>query len=173
MSFVRWALVVVPLVVLLGFLSGRSVPVGSENRWYQVLAKPGFTPPDWAFPVVWGLLYILLGLALALVLSARGARWRWLAVALFAAQLLLNLAWTPVFFGMHQVQIALLMIVGIELLSIAAAVVFAYVRPAATLLMLPYLAWIALAGALTWEIGRLNPDAATLVPPVASSHVIG
>ncbi len=173
MSFVRWAAVTVPLVLLLGFLSGRSVPAGDENGWYLALAKPAFTPPGWAFPVAWSILYILMGSALALVLSARGARLRWLAVALFVAQFALNLAWTPLFFGAHKVNAALLVIVAILGLSILTTFVFARVRPLAAALMVPYLAWLAFAAVLNWQIGVLNPDAEHLVPETRASQVIG
>lgn len=169
MSFLRRAMVTVPGVLLLGFLSGRTVPSGEGNNWYAALAKPDFTPPGWAFPVVWSTLYIMLGLALALILSARGARLRGLGVALFVAQLAGNLAWTPLFFGAHQVQAAFLLIVAILGLSILTTIVFAQIRRVAAWLMVPYMVWLCLAGALNWEIGRLNPDAERVAPsPVAS-----
>lgn len=173
MSFVRWAAVTVPLILLLGFLSGRTVPSGDENGWYMALTKPGFTPPGWVFPVAWSILYVLMGTALALVLSARGARLRTLAVALFVAQFALNLAWTPLFFGAHKVNAALLVIVAILGLSALATFVFAKVRPLAAALMLPYLAWLAFAATLNWQIGVLNPDAEHLVPETRTSQVIG
>jgi tryptophan-rich sensory protein len=172
MSFVRWAAVAVPGVLLLGFLSGRTVPSGEQNGWYAALAKPGFTPPGWAFPVAWSLLYVMLGLALALVLSARGARLRGLGIALFVAQLAGNLAWTPLFFGAHRIGAAFLLIVAILGLSILTTIVFAQVRRVAAWLMVPYMAWLCLAGALNWEIGRLNPDAERVVKAAAASQVI-
>lgn len=172
MSFLRWAAWAVPAVLLLGFLSGRVVPSGEQNGWYAILSKPGFTPPGWAFPVAWSLLYVMIGLALALVLSARGARLRGLGVALFVAQLAGNLAWTPLFFGAHRVDAAFLLIVAILGLSILTTIVFAQVRRAAAWLMVPYMLWLCFAGALNWEIGRLNPDAERLVQPVAASQMI-
>lgn len=172
MSFVRWAAVVVPLVLLLGFLSGRSVPAGNENGWYIALTKPAQTPPGWVFPVAWTILYLLSGLALALVLSARGATLRWLGLALFVAQFACNLAWTPLFFGAHRVDAALLLIVAMLGLAILTTFVFGRVRRVAAWLMLPYLIWVSFAGVLTWRIGQLNPDAATLVPPAAASQML-
>ncbi len=172
MSFVRWAAVAVPGVLLLGFLSGRTVPSGEQNGWYAALTKPDFTPPGWAFPVVWSLLYVMIGVALALVLSARGARLRGLGIALFVAQLAGNLAWTPLFFGAHHVGAAFLLIVAILGLSILTTIVFAQVRRVAAWLMVPYMAWLCLAGALNWEIGRLNPDAERVVKAAAASQVI-
>jgi tryptophan-rich sensory protein len=173
MSFVRWAAVAVPLVLLLGFLSGRTVASGGDNAWYRGLVKPAVTPPGWVFPVAWSALYIMLGLALALVLSARGARLRWLGVALFAAQLALNLTWTPLFFGAHQVDAAFLVIVGMLGLSIITTIVFARIRRVAAWLMVPYMVWISFAGVLTWRIGQLNPDADRLVQPGAASQMLG
>ena len=173
MSFLRWALVTVPGVVLLGFLSGRSVPVGTENSWYLALSKPAVTPPPIAFPIAWTTLYILMGVALALMLNARGARGRGPALALFGAQFLLNLAWTPVFFGLHKVGVATLVIAAMLALAIAATIAFGRVRTVAAWLMVPYLVWISFAGVLTWRIGQLNPDADALVPRAGTSQVIG
>ncbi|WBH16997.1 TspO/MBR family protein [Sphingomonas radiodurans] len=173
MSLARWALVCVPLVVLLGFLSSRSVPTGNDNRWYSALVKPALTPPDWLFPVAWSTFYIMIGFALAMILNARGARGRGLAVALFAGQLGLNLAWSPLFFGAHLVGWALLTIVGMLLLSIATTFQFARIRRTAAWLMVPYLVWLSFATGLNWRIGQLNPDAETLVPGARTSQVIG
>lgn len=172
MSFLRWAIVTVPGVLLLGFASGRSVPSGSENGWYVALTKPELTPPGWVFPVAWTTLYILLGLALAVVLNARGARGRGVAVGLFAVQLALNLAWTPTFFGAHRITLAFVIIVAMLLVSIATTFAFARIRRVAAWLMLPYLVWISFAGVLTWSIGRLNPGADTLVPGARTSQML-
>lgn len=173
MSFVRWAAVFVPLVLLLGFLSGRTVAAGSENLWYAGLAKPSFTPPDWLFPVAWSILYLMLGVALSMVLAARGARLRWPAVAAFALQFALALAWMPLFFGAHKVSAAVMLLVAIVAAAAVTALLFWRVRRTAALLMLPYITWIAFAAALTFEIDRLNPYAETIVPPTGTSQMLG
>jgi tryptophan-rich sensory protein len=172
MSFLRWAVVTVPLILLLGFVSGRSVPVGSENGWYMALAKPALNPPGWVFPVVWTTLYVMIGVALAMILNARGARQRPLAVGLFAAQFVLNLLWTPTFFGAHKIGAAVIVIVAMLILSIAATIVFARIRPAAAWLMVPYMVWISFAGVLAFSIGQLNPDAETLAPASHTSQML-
>ena len=172
MSFLRWAVVTVPAVLLLGFASGRSVPAGSSNPWYVALEKPALTPPGWMFPVAWSLLYVLLGLALAIVLNARGARGRGVAIALFVAQLAANLEWQPLFFGAHRVGAALGLIVVMLALAIATTVLFSRIRPVAAWLMVPYLVWISFAGVLTWSIGRLNPEAETLAPSSRTSQML-
>ncbi len=173
LSFLRWAVVTVPLILLLGFLSGRSVPVGSESPWYAALVKPEVTPPNWLFPVAWTTLYVLIGVALAMILHARGARGRGLAITLFVVQLALNLVWTPLFFGAHQVWLALADLVALLVIAIAATVLFGRIRTIAAWLMLPYLIWVSFAGVLTWRIGQLNPGAETLVPAAHTSQVIG
>lgn len=163
-SFARWAAVTVPAVVLLGFLSGRLVPSGSDNAWYVALAKPPLNPPDWAFPVAWSIIYVCLGLALATVLNARGARGRSLAVSVFVLLLVLLFAWAPVFFGKHLIAAATLLIVAIELVGIAVTFLFARIRRRAALLMLPLLVWVGFASVICWRIGQLNPDAGRVAP---------
>ena len=172
MSFLRWAIVIVPLILLLGFASGRAVPSGSENVWYQALTKPELNPPGWVFPVVWTTLYIMIGLALAMIVHARGARGRGVAIGLFVVQFALNLAWTPLFFGAHLVDIALFVIVAILAVSIATTFAFARIRRGAAWLMLPYLVWLSFAGVLNWRIGQLNPNAESLVPRAQTSQML-
>lgn len=171
LSFLRWAVVTVPLILFLGFLSSRIVPAGAGNHWYAALAKPAVTPPDWVFPLAWGLLYVLMGFALAMILHARGARLRGVAIVLFVLQLLVNLVWTPMFFGAHLVSWALVTLVVMFVLALATTIVFGRIRTGAAWLMVPYLAWLCFAGALTWDILRLNPDAETLVPSAASTQI--
>ena len=172
MSFARWAMVCVPAILLLGFLSGRSVPVGSDSGWYQALAKPALNPPDWVFPVAWTTLYIVIAVALAMVLNARGSRGRGAALLLFAGQFACNLAWTPVFFGAHRIGTALAVLIAMLVLAVATTFAFARIREQAAWLMVPYLVWISFAGVLTWRIGQLNPDAATLASGSTTTQIL-
>ena len=173
MSFLRYALFTVPALLLLGTLSGRAANSGYGNPWFDALEKPGFMPPGWAFPVAWTILYICLGLALALILHAKGAKGRPLALTLFFAQLALNYAWSPVFFALHEVGTAFVLITGMILLSIAAAVLFYRIRRKAGLLMLPYIAWLCFAAALNWQIMALNPDSGALVSDGVTTDIEG
>jgi tryptophan-rich sensory protein len=172
MSLLRYALVTVPLVLLLGMLSGRLAGSGYGNPWFDQLAKPSFMPPGWAFGIAWTILYVLLGLVLAMMLHARGARGRSLVLSLFLAQLALNYLWSPLFFAWHQTFAALLVIIAMIGLSAASAVLMWWIRRGAALLMLPYLAWLCFAAALTFEVMRLNPGASELVPGGSSSDII-
>ncbi|QNA83418.1 tryptophan-rich sensory protein [Sphingomonas sp. So64.6b] len=171
MAYLRWAVVTVPFIMLLGFASARIVPTGSENRWYAALVKPEATPPNWAFPVAWTTIYILMGLALAMIIHARGSKLRGTAIILFAAQMVVNLVWSPLFFGAHQVFWSLIVIGVMFVLALATTMIFGRIRTAAAWLFVPYLAWLVVAGILTYRIDQLNPNAATLVPSSSSTQI--
>lgn len=171
LAYLRWALVTVPAIVFLGFLSGRLANSGFGNRWFASLNLPALMPPGWAFGVAWTILYILMALAFAIVLHARGARRRRSAVALFLVQLALNLAWSPLFFRAHQVGAALGLILVLALLVALTTALFWRIRPFAGALMLPYLVWLVFASYLNYEVGRLNPDAHRLVAPALQTQI--
>lgn len=158
-SFVRWALVLVPAVLLAGFVSGQLAGSGPGNPWFDSLAKPSTYPPPVTFGIVWSVLYVLMGLAFAFVCSAWGARGRGVAITMFLIQLALNLAWSPVFFGAHQISGALVLIGVLDVMVLITLVLFWRIRRVAGLLMLPYLAWILFATLLNWQFLQLNPQA--------------
>ncbi len=111
------------------------------------------------FGPVWTALYTMMGIALAAILNEPYSKQRQMALALFAGQLTVNFAWSPVFFGFHMIDLALILIVVMLLLAGATANLFRRIRPVAGWLMVPYLAWLCLATALNYETGRLNPGA--------------
>lgn len=156
-SIIRWALFTVPLVLLLGFLSGQ-VGSNAQSAWFQSLVKPAIFPPPIWFGIVWSILYVLMGVALAMVCAAWGARGRTAAISAFAVQLAVNLSWSPVFFAMHQIKAGLVVIAVLDVLVVITVVLFWRVRRVAALLLLPYLAWIAFATLLNWEFLQANPD---------------
>lgn len=170
-AFLRWSLFLVPGVVLLGFLSGVVGGNGPGDPWFDGLAKPDIYPPPATFGIVWTVLYVLMGLALAWVVTAAGARGRRFAIGAFVVQLALNLAWSPLFFGAHQISAALVLLFAIDLAVLITVVAFYRVRPRAALLLLPYLAWVLFATALNWQFLSLNPDADGQVRPAATVRV--
>jgi translocator protein len=172
MSFTRIALVCVPLVVFLGFLVGSLASAGEENRWFAMLQKPAIQPPGWLFGVAWTILYAMQGFALALIIDARGARNRTMAIGLFTLQFILNLAWSPTFFMMHLVSAAFVLILMILIAAGATTFVFLKIRKQAALLMLPYLAWLAFASVLNYQFDRLNPGAEQMVPEPTRTEII-
>ena len=157
-SFIRWSLFLVPGVVLLGALSGTAGG-GANTPWFAALVKPSLFPPPATFGIVWTILYVLMGFALALVVTARGAPGRSAAIIVFVLQLALNLAWTPLFFGAHQITGALALLGAIDLAVLLTVVVFWRVRPLAGTLLLPYLAWVLFATVLNWQFLEANPNA--------------
>jgi benzodiazapine receptor len=171
MVFLRYALVTVPLVLLLGLASGMLAGSGYDNPWFAALDKPGIMPPGWVFPVAWSILYVLQGIALAIVLQARGAQGRGVAVAAFIVQLALNVAWSPLFFAAHRVHAALALIGLVFVSAAVTTLLFRRVRPVAALLMLPYLAWLLFAGLLNYKVIQLNPTAETLAPRPANTQI--
>ncbi len=158
-SFFRWALLTVPAVMLLGFLSGQFAGSGPGNPWFDGLVKPDIYPPPAAFGIVWSILYLMMGVALALICGAWGARGRGWALGFFGLQLIANLAWSPLFFALHQITQALYLIIALDLLVLITLVLFWRVRRMAGLLLLPYLAWTLFATALNFEFQRANPSA--------------
>jgi tryptophan-rich sensory protein len=157
----RIAVVTVPAIVFVGWLSGRLSNSGYGNAWFDALIKPTFMPPGWLFGLAWTLLYILLGLALALILAAPRSSRRKGALFLFFAQLALNFAWSPIFFAAHDIGLAKIVIFLMTAVAAAAAGQFRRIRPLAGALMLPYLGWLIFAATLTAAIQRLNPQAST------------
>ena len=153
------ALIIVPVIVILGFLAGVVSNSGFANGWYADLVKPAFQPPAWAFGVMWTTLYTMLGIALAAILDQPPSKLRRDALWLFGGQLLLNFAWSPIFFGLHMIDVALVVIVVMLLMAAVTANYFRRLRPVAGWLMLPYLLWLCVATALNYETGKLNPGA--------------
>ncbi|WP_053143813.1 TspO/MBR family protein [Pseudomonas sp. P97.38] len=121
--------------------------------WYASLVKPGFTPPNWLFPVAWTVIYLLLawaGYRLALIPGSQTV------IALWAAQIALNTLWTPVSFGAHQ-MLGGLVIITLLWLVVAVMVVLTLRLDVITgLILFPYLAWLCVAAALNFSIWRNN-----------------
>lgn len=125
------------------------------DGWYADLAKPTFQPPASLFGPVWTVLYALMAVAAWRVWrkGGRGARG---ALRLFALQLALNAAWSPLFFGAHAIGLALADLVLLVLAVAATLLAFARVDRAAAALLVPYLAWVSFAAVLNASILALN-----------------
>ena len=160
-SWGRIALVACPAIVLLGSASGWLSNSGYGNAWFDALVKPEFMPPGWLFGVVWPILYLLMGLALAMVLAQPPSDRRRNALMLFFVQLALNFAWSPVFFAAHDISLAKVIIFLMAATAAGAAGQFFRLRRVAGLLLIPYLAWLVFAAGLNSAIENLNPGAST------------
>ena len=158
-SWWKTAIVSVIAIEVLGGLSGWISNSGYGNGWFDALQKPSFMPPGWTFGVVWPILYALLGTALAMILAEPPSSRRQAALTLFFIQLVLNFAWSPIFFALHDITTAKIVIFVMAATAAAAAGQFLRLRRAAGLLMTPYLAWLIFAATLNASIEQLNPGA--------------
>ena len=127
--------------------------------FYAELSRPGWAPPAWLFGPVWTVLYVSMAIAAWLVWRERGFKGASMALSLFIVQLVANALWTWLFFDLHSGALATVEIVVLWLLIAATIAKFWSVHRAAALLLLPYLAWVSFAAALTWSVWRLNPAA--------------
>jgi tryptophan-rich sensory protein len=138
-------------------MASGSVTYPEIPTWYASLAKPSWTPPNWVFPLVWSVLYVMMGVSLWLLWDrAADTATRQTAIALFFLQLVLNAAWSPVFFGLHHTRVALVITVLLAA-AIAATMVAAWrTQRMAAWLLVPYLAWVVYATTLNAGIVALN-----------------
>ena len=120
-----------------------------EKKWYKNLKKSKLTPPSFVFGIVWPILYILLAIYFVLGLSQKGSE---RALVFFGAQMLLNLSWTYVFFTSQRPLLSFLMIIAIIALSIQSMIEMQLVNPKLVYLLVPYVAWLCLAGYLNLYI---------------------
>lgn len=146
-------------VFLLFFLaSSGAAATGSmfpPGEWYDRLSKPSWTPPNWLFPVAWTLLYIASSVAAARVAVLEGSAH---AMGFWAIQIAFNTLWSPVFFGLKRMR-ASLIVMGMLWLSVLGMLVSFFLLDAlAGALILPYMAWVTVAGALNFSVYARNPE---------------
>lgn len=134
-----------------GLATGSSV-----STWFPTLNRPSFQPPGWVFGPVWTVLYTLMAIAAWLAYRAR-PRISSAAMILFAVQLILNTAWSFLFFGLRRPDLAAIEIVLLLGAIAATTAAFFRIAPLASALMIPYLVWVAFATVLNFAIWRLNP----------------
>ena len=146
----------VSVCLLTGFI-GSFATTGSVTTWYAELSRPSFTPPDWAFGVVWPILYVMMGISAFLIWNSGIARKQVkVALGLFAFQLLLNGLWTPIFFGLHMLSLALAEIILLWVAILMTILAFWRVSKTAAYLIIPYILWVSFAIALNAALWHLN-----------------
>lgn len=149
--------VCVSACLILGFGSGQVTKM-SLLSWYPTLIKPSFNPPNWAFPVAWTALFIMMGIAAGLV-------WNYIdkkneavknALLFFGIQLILNVLWSILFFGIQNPFLALIEIVVLWLIIYETFIKFSKIDRLAGNLLIPYLIWVGFAMILNGSIWWLN-----------------
>ncbi|MFO1057574.1 MAG: TspO/MBR family protein [Dongiaceae bacterium] len=146
--------------VIACFLAALTGAFFRPGDWYERLKKPWWRPPNWLFAPVWTVLYVMIAVAGWLVWREAGFASAGLALAAYAVQLVLNAAWSPLFFGLRRPDLAFVDIVLIWLSIVATILLFYPIHAGAALLLVPYLAWVSVASALNFTVWRLNAPAA-------------
>lgn len=144
------------ICLFVGFVASLATQAGI-GEWYETLKKPVFNPPNAVFGPVWTVMYILMGIAAGIVWS-KGFYHKWVQTALyhFGFQLLLNAAWSLLFFGLNEPFYALLDIIALFIVLLLTIKWFKIVDNTAAYLLVPYAAWVLYAAVLNFEIWRLN-----------------
>jgi translocator protein len=151
------ALVVFVVACFSAALIGSVFTSSSIPVWYETLLKPSFSPPNWLFGPVWTVLYLSMAVAGWLVWQQRGRNPTIaLPLALFGIQLVLNILWSVLFFGLQAPGTALVEIIVLWAAILATLLSFWRVSKGAGWLLGPYLAWVTFAAVLNFEIWRLN-----------------
>ncbi|MBU6301482.1 MAG: tryptophan-rich sensory protein [Verrucomicrobia bacterium] len=142
--------------VALCFAAAATAAFVSKDGWYQALAKPSWNPPSRVFAPVWTTLYFLMAVSAWLVWRQGGWRGQARALGAFLVQWALNALWTPLFFGLHRPDLAMLDIAALWIALALTLALFWKVSRLAAALLVPYLGWVGFAAALNFAIWRLN-----------------
>lgn len=147
------------LLCQLAGILGSLFTANSIENWYLTLVKPSFNPPNWIFGPVWTLLYTLMGIALFLVWQeyqkTRSSTTK-NALDFFMIHLLLNAAWTPLFFGLQRLDVAFAEILILWAFILVLIFRFYQIHKVAGLLLVPYFAWVSFASILNLALWQLN-----------------
>ena len=147
-------IIFVAISVGVGALAGMLTKNGVKD--FESIVKPPLTPPSWVFPVVWTILFVLMGIGAAMVYLYAGEGERSLPLFIYGTQLAVNFFWSIIFFNAQDYLFAFLWLILLWLMIIAMIVSFGKVNRTAALLQVPYLLWVTFAGYLNYMIWRLN-----------------
>ena len=152
------------VVGLVGWLAVVFIAAGigaaasiEASSFYAQLVRPSWAPPANAFGPVWSVLYLFMGIAAWLVWREQSATHRGVALALFLAQLCANSLWSWLFFAWRNGALAFAEVLFLLVLIAVTIAVFWRISRLAGALMVPYIAWVCLASALTWSVWQSNP----------------
>lgn len=143
------------LAEAVGALSGWLTREGTQI-YAQTIVKPPLSPPGWVFPVVWAILYALMGIGAAKVYQAPASKTRSMGLNLFITQLVVNFFWSPIFFNLQDFGFSLLWLLLLWGLVLWMILAFRKVDPLAAKLQIPYLLWLTFAAYLNFGVWYLN-----------------
>ncbi len=144
-----------PVFLLTCCVAGAAGVFFKPGQWYRDLDKPSWTPPNWLFPIVWAVLYVLIALAATRVANLPGTE---LALALWGLQITINTLWSGIFFGLHRMLAGAVIIAMLWLAVLATTIAFWGHDTVAALMMVPYLVWGTYALALNTSVWLRNRD---------------
>jgi benzodiazapine receptor len=151
LKFLISLLLPLSLGAIAGMFTSQSVP-----EWYATLNRPSFNPPNWIFGPVWTSLYILMGISFFLIWKQEASKVRNRAILIFLLQLLLNFAWSFIFFFFNLIGLALVEIILLWISIVMMLVVFYKIKPVASYINIPYLLWVTFATVLNASYYILN-----------------
>ena len=150
-EYFRWILAVEAVGALSGFLSREAT-----QQYAQTINKPPLSPPGFLFPVVWTVLYALMGIGAARIAAAPDSPAHSRALNVFVVQLIVNFFWSLIFFNAQAFGFAFLWLVLLWVLIVTMIWLFSGVDALAALLQIPYLLWVTFAGYLNYGVWQLN-----------------
>ncbi|MFA6995067.1 MAG: TspO/MBR family protein [Patescibacteria group bacterium] len=158
-------------ISLLAGAIGSLFTIPAISTWYATLAKPAFNPPNWVFAPVWTLLFILMGVSAFLIwregLNNKNVR---TALVLFIFQLIANIFWPMIFFGIHNTGLAFIEIISLWCAILATILAFYEISRISAYLLIPYIIWVTFAGFLNYSIWRLEVNVANVPEAVACTQ---
>lgn len=151
-TYLLWILLTEAIGALSGFLSREGMKI-----YMATVTKPPLSPPGWVFPVVWGILYALLGIGVAMVHGSPPSRQRSRGLNFYIAQMVVNFFWSLIFFNAQAFGFAFFWLLLLLVLVVGMVLSFRQARPLAANLQIPYLLWLVFAAYLNIGVWMLNP----------------
>ena len=153
---IDWKKLLISIGIPLG-VGGLSALLTSGNmNMFEEIEKPPLSPPGWLFPVVWTILYVLMGIALYLVITTKTKEEKLPAIIFFGVQLFFNFFWSIIFFNAQAFLFAFIWLILLWVAIVANIYFFSKINSTSAKLLIPYLAWVTFAGYLNLGIYILN-----------------
>ena len=155
---IKWKNLIFSIAISLGVGLLSSLLTRGNQNIYEVINVPSFAPPSWLFPVVWTILYIMMGISAAMIYLNRTSDFkkRTAALATYASSLIVNFAWSIIFFNFRAFFLAFIWLLLLFYLLVKSIVQYRPIDRVAAYLQIPYVLWVAFAGYLSFGIWILN-----------------